>query len=217
MSLCFNIRKESIMRQSQRVQQTQQKLKNAYITLCEQDGINNVTISNLVKEANLSRGTFYVNYKDINALLEEIQTELFANILSEFQTKISDNSVYNEIFVQNNSNDSVYLSFSNVLNYIYNNIRMIRVLILNTENHEMLSKIKQLIEKYFMESVTTNNGHMTDKLPEDYARQLLVDGLFSIVIHWIKKPNPESPEEVARIIAASRRLAPQNLIINPTV
>ncbi|CAH0419101.1 TetR/AcrR family transcriptional regulator [Periweissella ghanensis] len=205
------------MRQNQRVQQTQQKLKDAYITLCDRDGINNVTISNLVKEANLSRGTFYVNYKDLDALLEEIQTELFANILSEFQTKISDNSIYNEIFVQNNSNDSVYLSFSNVLNYIYNNIRMIRVLVLNAENHEVLTRVKHLIEKYFMESVHNNNGHMTPELPDDYARQLLVDCLFSIVIHWIKKPNPESPEEVARIIAASRRLAPQNLIINPTV
>lgn len=205
------------MHQNQRVQQTQQKLKDAYISLCERDGINNVTISNLVKEANLSRGTFYVNYKDLDALLEEIQTDLFANILSEFQTKISDNSIYNEIFVQNNSNDNVYLSFSNVLNYIYNNIRMIRVLVLNTENHDVLKRIKHLIEQYFMESVQNNNGHITTELPEDYARQLLVDCLFSIVIHWIKKPHPESPEEVARIIAASRRLAPQNLIINSNV
>lgn len=202
------------MRQNQRVLQTKQKLKDAFITLCEQEGITNVTISNLVKEANLSRGTFYVNYKDINALLEELQAELFANILSEFQTKISDNSIYNEIFVQNSSNDNVYLSFSNVLNYIYNNIRMIRVLVLNAENHEILTKIKSLIEKYFIESVRNNNGHMTDELPEDYARQLLVDCLFSIVIHWIRKREPESPEEVARIIAASRRLAPQNLVVN---
>lgn len=201
------------MRQSQRVLQTKQKLKDAYITLCEVDGISNVTISNLVKEANLSRGTFYVNYKDLDALLEEIEAELYDNILREFQAKISDNSIYNEIFVQNNSNDNVYLSFSNVLNYIYDNIRMIRVLVLNTENHEILNRIKKLIEKYFVESVDSHNGHFTDDLPADYAKQLLVDCLFSIVSRWLQKENPESPEEVARIIAASRRLAPQDLIV----
>lgn len=209
----FNIRKDVNMRQSQRVFQTKQKLKEAYITLCEQNGISSVTISNLVKEANLSRGTFYVNYKDLDGLLEEIESELFENILSEFQAKISDNSIYNEIFVQNSTNDDVYLAFSNVLTYIYNNIRMIRVLVVNTENHEILTRIKKLIEKYFVESVRSNNGHITTELPNDYARQLLVDCLFSIVIHWIKKDKPETPEEVARIIATSRRLSPQDLIV----
>lgn len=201
------------MKQSQRVLQTKQKLKEAYITLCQDQGINNVTISNLVKEANLSRGTFYVNYKDLDALLEEIESELYDNILTEFQAKISDNSIYNEIFVQNNSNDNVYLSFSNVLNYIYNNIRMIRVLVFNSENHEILNRIKGLIEQYFVESVGSHNGRFIADLPDDYARKLLVDCLFSIVYHWIGKENPESPEEVARIIAASRRLSTQDLIV----
>lgn len=201
------------MRQSQRVFQTKQKLKNAYITLCEQEGINSVTISNLVKQANLSRGTFYVNYKDLDGLLEELEAEIFENILNEFQAKISNNSIYNDIFVQNNSNDSVYLSFSNVLNYIYDNIRMIKVLVINNDNREILNRIKKLIEEYFIQSIISHNDHITKEIPDDYAKHLLVDNLFSIVLHWIQKESPETPEEVARIIAASRRLSTQDLVV----
>ncbi|MBM7543962.1 TetR/AcrR family transcriptional regulator [Periweissella beninensis] len=202
------------MKQSERVLETKQKLKNSFITLIEENGLKNVSISQLVKHANLSRGTFYINYKDLNALLVEIETELYTNILNDFQSKISDTSIYNEIFFKSDSLDNVYLSFSNVLNYIYQNIRTIRVLILSSENPELLAKIKKLVENVFITTITANHGQFNNALPTDYTIQLLVDCLFSIVIHWVKKENPESPEEVAIIIAKSRLLAPKDLIVN---
>lgn len=59
-------------------------IRSALITLLEKkQDITNITVSDIVKTANINRGTFYNHYNNLIDVLEEIKSELFEMLSNE--------------------------------------------------------------------------------------------------------------------------------------
>jgi len=63
-----------------RSEKTQKAIRNAFLTLLERKSISKITIAEISELADLGRGTFYLHYKDIYALYEEIENSLYSEI-----------------------------------------------------------------------------------------------------------------------------------------
>lgn len=50
-------------------------------------------------------------------------------------------------------------------------------------------------------------------IPEDYAMEILLSGIVSIIMLWIHKGGVESPEEVAGMIDLAKQTAPSELLM----
>ena len=59
-----------------RIRKTQTALKDGLIELMLEKNINDISVKELTDKVDLNRGTFYLHYKDIFDLLENIEEEL---------------------------------------------------------------------------------------------------------------------------------------------
>lgn len=56
-----------------RSKRTESILRNAFLSLLKNTPIDKISVSKLVEEANLGRGTFYLHYKDIPDMVSHLQ------------------------------------------------------------------------------------------------------------------------------------------------
>jgi AcrR family transcriptional regulator len=60
-----------------RVKKTRTLLKNGLITLMQEKSIKEITVQELVDLVDINRSTFYLHYKDIYDLVEQLEQEVF--------------------------------------------------------------------------------------------------------------------------------------------
>ena len=74
-------------------EQTKQEIINAFWNLYEKsNSMKDINILSISREAGIHRGTFYIHFEDVNALINEVEREL----LESFDFK----SIVNEAFFQ---------------------------------------------------------------------------------------------------------------------
>lgn len=64
-----------------RVVKTKHAIFKAFVELLNEKDINQITITDVAKRANINRKTFYNYYSDINDVMEEIENLVVANVI----------------------------------------------------------------------------------------------------------------------------------------
>ena len=64
-----------------RERKTKRSIKNAFLQLRAQRPLDRITIKELAESAEISKGTFYLHYRDIYDLSNQLQNEVIQNIL----------------------------------------------------------------------------------------------------------------------------------------
>ncbi len=65
------------------IKRTKQRIRQAFASLLEEKkSLSNITITELVKRAGVSRSVFYTHYKNLHAVIVDFQTEIFENFFS---------------------------------------------------------------------------------------------------------------------------------------
>lgn len=80
-------------KQPEKTAQTKQSMINAFWNIAEKRGLNNVTISEVTKKAELNRGTFYVYFSDIEDLLYQAEQDIIADIRSKLTSAIESEGI----------------------------------------------------------------------------------------------------------------------------
>ena len=65
-------------------------IRQAYTALLREKDLSKVTVTDIVKRADINRATFYAHYPDVRGVTEEIENEIIAkmlNMLKEFEFK----------------------------------------------------------------------------------------------------------------------------------
>jgi AcrR family transcriptional regulator len=63
-----------------RTRKTKKILSEVLIHLLAQKNLNQITVSEIIEQADVSRGTFYLHYKDVYDLYEKIEDELYEGL-----------------------------------------------------------------------------------------------------------------------------------------
>jgi len=63
-----------------RTEKTKKAIRIAFLTLLDKKSLSKITIAEISELADLGRGTFYLHYKDIYDLYEQIENDLYAEI-----------------------------------------------------------------------------------------------------------------------------------------
>ncbi|MBM7618060.1 AcrR family transcriptional regulator [Weissella uvarum] len=199
------------MRHTERNVQTEAKIKNAFITMVDEKGINKVTIADIARQAGISRGTFYVHYVDKYDLLEKIESEIFEKLQSSFISE----QLEAPLLARNDEDiaSSTYRIFNYCLAYIDSERETLRVLLSPNGDPYFFNRIKDIVDKLFTNKLSELNGHFSDDLPISYSKEISLTNLLNIVRHWLNSENPETPEELAEILMHSRLLAPRDLLV----
>ena len=166
-----------------RIRKTQALLRNTLTRLLMEKDLKNISVSELTDMADVNRGTFYLHYKDIYDLFEQIESqalEEFTRIIKEYQQRES--LVWKDIMLD-------------LFKYIAANADIF-IAILKMRESTFLSKIIEM-------NRPTNKEQWKKLFTQgreeyyDYYFAFITSGCIETVRSWFNKGMPESAEQMA--------------------
>lgn len=169
---------------NRRILYTKKVIKDSLVEILQHKRIHQITVTDICKNANINRGTFYTHYKDAYDLLQSMEDELFNQILEYIEeTPLED---YKEILLLK------------VLELIKENKDLCKILFSRHMESNIMDRIILIASKANIDKII--NSSKVDDVFLDYFIKYTVGGVFSVVQTWLNNDLKESPEEVVAII-----------------
>lgn len=195
------------MAEDRRVRKSKRAIKQAFIQLLTENNLDRITIQQISDLADVNRGTFYLNYEDKYALLDEMENEQIEKIKGfvdirkmDLSTKTSDR------FIEDFANKII----KNVITHIEHNIEFYQV-ILNLER-------KSQIEEQLADIVRSNIKHLIGNkdnvfgIPENYYLSYVVGSMMSMIKYWVSDENRVSVEELVNYVSTIASTGPLSIM-----
>ncbi|MGC4378535.1 TetR family transcriptional regulator [Fictibacillus sp. Mic-4] len=137
-----------------------QKILQAARTVISEKGLDKTTISDIVKEAGVAQGTFYLYFSSKNALIPAIASDLFDTLLIEIKEKTaSQNTIWDILHTVIEVSFSVTKSYKDVLVLCYSGLAI-------ENTFEIWEKIYEPYYKWFEDQLHTaiNQGEIPETI-----------------------------------------------------
>lgn len=172
-----------------RTRYTRDVIKSAFIELLEKKPINKISVASICEIAEINRGTFYIHYRDVYDLQEQVEQEFFIDIMSDIEYAISVRDIDFDL--------------TGLITTIRDNGRLCKILFGKNADTEfvkrMIYEVKDKCMVSWHDIITTANGINLDRL-----FSFVGNGAVGIIEDWIARGMVESPEIIG---AEIRRLA----------
>lgn len=166
--------------ENQRIRVTKKMLKEALVRLLENKPVEKVSVYEICQTAEINRTTFYKYYGSPYDLLHDIQ----ADFLHELEVNLQEK-------------EQLY-SLQNILTYIDNHRDACRILITSADSDNFLEKV--FSQASLTKQLETLPSASQSEVFRRYTAEFVVYGSYSVVRKWLLSDQPESSEEIARII-----------------
>lgn len=188
---------------------TKESIKKSFIKLIQEKGFDALTVSDLTREAKINRSTFYLHYVDKYDLMEKLEMETIYDLkqillLDDHHTNVDDPL---EIIP--------YEAILNALIYVKEDFDFISALASQGGDPQFMPMVKEILGEMIDSKIEESDSLQYSKkeLPEDYAKEILLSSIVSIIMLWIKKGAVETPEEIAEMITKAKQISPYELLI----
>lgn len=181
-----------------RVIRTKNAIKTALFRIMEDKDISSITISELSQQAGVNRRTFYMHYRNITDILDEIESELveaLGQLVKRFDVSDFKKSTY-DLFV--GLNDLITVEF----NYYFHLVRV-------DMRGMLLSRLKSVIKistDQLLERVSSYNTAASK-----VASAFIVGGFFNTYLEWHSSRKEISIETVANLVSGLVETCVDNL------
>lgn len=175
------------MRVDSRPIKTKKSIKQALLVLLKEKDISSITISELANCANVSRKTFYLHYKDISQILEDIKNDL-QNLFDDSVMKdkrvgfrVRTLNFINNIVQRVNEEEDYYalMASSDYAKIIFN-------------------PIEDRLKEEFLYALDTETNLKQDV--KECLIDFMIGGIVNSVLKWANNPDGISPAEQSRIL-----------------
>lgn len=166
---------------NKRKKDSQLKIQKIFIELIQKKEINEISVSDICKLANLNRSTFYSNYIDIYDLADKIKEDLFHEVISLYPKEIeSKEHSYDflKLFEHIRDNQLFYKTFFK----------------LDYDNNSNF--FKEMVDYSEFEKYYDNPTHL------EYHIAFFRNGLNAVIKKWLYNGCVESPEDIKNIIVS---------------
>lgn len=170
-----------------RVRKTRRLLRQCLTTLLKEKRVQDITVREIAEMADINRGTFYLHYKDVYDLMEQIENEL----MSELEDVLNHYSVQ-DLMVKPS------LIFLELYPMVKRNSDIISILMGANGDLSFVSRLQSILRERFLQ-------HWLDlKFSEDpdslgaYS-SFMITGCIGIVQYWLDSGMRESPEHMAEL------------------
>lgn len=187
---------------------TKADIKRTFIHLLKTKGLDAITVSDISRGAEINRGTFYLHYLDKYDLLEKLEMETIYDLK---QILLIEEATEND-----DPADLIpYDLILKALEYLKADFEFISALAAKGGDPHFSGLVKEVMGEMLTAKISqAKNLHFTKKdLPEDYATEIMLSGVVSIIMLWIRKGAPESPQEIAQMIDRAKQIAPCELLV----
>ena len=170
-----------------RIRKTKQQLQEGFIHLRKTKSIKYITVKELCELTDLNRGTFYLHYKDIYDLSEQMENE----IILKFEEALNSYSVDGETSPQT--------IMCKAFEIIKENADFCTCLLSNTGEMTFFNKLKTIIRDGCFQYWTELFSKPKKVETFDYFFNFMLYGCIGIIESWLNSGLKESPQEMAQL------------------
>lgn len=178
-----------------RQQKTREAIFRAFGTLLAHKSYHNITVQEIIDEANIGRSTFYAHFETKDDLLKELCKELFGHIVSS----ATDCTHTHGLYTNGNAPESV---FCHLLQHLEENDNNILGLLSCESNEIFLRYFKDSLNDLIHSQFVSQGRHKNSALPEDFLINHISGSFVEMVLWWIKGRQKQTPEELDRYFRA---------------
>lgn len=151
-----------------RIRRTKKALREALAELMMKKELRSITIQELSDTADVHRATFYVHYKDIYDLYEQLEDSVVHEI--------------SEIIVGDPTHEYVQ-AFRKLIDYVIDNYKTFRMFLHTSIFQE---RISQLLEEKYLEiwQYETGQNEITEEW--HFLTRYHMEGILSIISRWVE-------------------------------
>ena len=164
---------------NKRRKESQEKIEKVFIELIQKKEIEEISVTDICKLANLNRSTFYANYIDIYDLADKIKDKMvdeFFNIYTDEAKKNYHSYDFLKLFYHIKENQLFYKTYFKL-------------------NFDLINPIPvELIDEKEVERFIGSSKNL------EYHIEFFKAGLNAILKKWLNGGCKESPEEIDEII-----------------
>lgn len=170
-----------------RVIKTKHAIFKAFVELLNEKDVNQITITDIAKKANINRKTFYNYYSDAYEVMEEIENltvEAFINNIGTVEfTNMAD--FLTEIFIKFTETVNKDLEFFNLL--------------FKTNNRSFLIvKIVEALKEYVQKRIEESNELDIPRF--EVGSNFYLSGVLSVYMNWFMNNYDQSIEEISALL-----------------
>ena len=165
-----------------RSRRTRELLTRSLVKLLLVKPLSKITVTELVKEADLNRATFYLHYGNIYDLFQSIEDDLFLQVKSWIRSASPDDATI--FHVEIDRDDKPYLPvLEEVFNFIASNRNTASVLLRNPES-KLLNRVCDEGREMIIRQVKSEQD-VSDPVRLIYSIDYIVNGCIGIIQSWI--------------------------------
>lgn len=170
-----------------RVRKTKKHLREGLAKLLQEKPVKSITVREISDLVDINRGTFYLHYKDIYDMMEQIQDEMF----EEFNAIIDAHRLTPQ-------NATIRPMLKDIFLYLSDNAEMAKVFMSKNGDAFFVDRLKDVIkEKCFMNLHRVY--HIKNKVEFDYYYSFIVSGCIGIFQLWLERDRKEPPDVMAAL------------------
>lgn len=188
-----------------RVDKTRRRLRKALITLLQTESVENISVQKLTSTASVTRGTFYLHYKDkpafVDQALDDLVTELFETAM--ITVSVGD--------IMTNPIDPLQrvqvLSLSKALGYISQHAEAFETLLLHQRQLAVNQRINQQMTTWMDKFYHQFEAQFADlEVPVSIQIAYYVSATVGLITDWLENDMIYTPHYLTKCIKKMHHL-----------
>lgn len=169
---------------------THNNIINSFINRLEIQHYKSISVVDIVNDANIHRGTFYLHFDSKNHLIDEVQNTFLENLSAHSKNSFEQKDYEYE---------SILLTFSELLKYYKENKIVFLSFIKN--NQEFVSGLKYIFFQNLKKICNNNELPLyIDLSKKNYLLTYIFSAHLGVVEEWLINDIEKNPETIASII-----------------
>ena len=169
-----------------RQKKTREAIFKAFIALLSQKSYDQITVAEVITEADVGRATFYAHFETKDYLLKELCRELFDHVFTQDSKS--------QLF----SCDTPDNTFVHLLHHLQKNDNQILNLLAGSNNELFLQYFQGSLTEFLKQHPHLFEGRKNPGLPEDFWVRHISATFVETLRWWLENGRKQTPEEVAK-------------------
>lgn len=160
------------------VKKTKKAFERSLAELSKDYQANKISVTMVCKKAQLSRNAFYFHYKDINALIEDIENDVIreAQALLEELDKLG--------FPK-----TVYATIDALIDLFESRRETVLMLMDNTYSTSFISRLNDMYSEFNYKYYVEYNGERDSRTGYEYYYRFISSGFYGLLRRWLENPD----------------------------
>lgn len=164
-------------------------IRQAFLELLKEKNLEKITVTDIVKQADINRSTFYAHYPDVMGVIEEISEEVL-----EHTHKFMQEVEFSDFF----ANPLPHLK--NIIKVAEENIEMYRLLCSSAMGNEQLDRLKNVLIERTLKTIDKPET-FKDSLEFEFSVRFFMGGIVDVYTQWLRGNMDCSLEEITEQLA----------------